>query len=101
MMLFLDVCNNTHPWCGDGWPKHWCFVENDANPVEQLCPALCGVCGKGAVTSIGLCQMLISCGLFFQFIHLGRINESQMQTIIIRFPFVIEKKINKLHDIQH
>ncbi|XP_038067391.1 multiple epidermal growth factor-like domains protein 10 [Patiria miniata] len=45
--LCQNVCNNTHPWCGDGWPKQWCFVENDANPVEQLCPALCGVCECG------------------------------------------------------
>ncbi|XP_033626865.1 multiple epidermal growth factor-like domains protein 6 [Asterias rubens] len=45
--LCQNVCNNTHPWCGDGWPKQWCFLENDANPVEQLCPALCGVCECG------------------------------------------------------
>ncbi|KAJ8041461.1 Cysteine-rich secretory protein LCCL domain-containing 2 [Holothuria leucospilota] len=41
------VCNNTHPYCGDGWPRQWCFKDNDDNPVEDLCPALCGVCECG------------------------------------------------------
>ncbi|XP_033117356.1 multiple epidermal growth factor-like domains protein 11 [Anneissia japonica] len=42
-----NACNNTHPWCGNGWPKEWCFKYDDANPVETLCPALCGLCECG------------------------------------------------------
>ncbi|XP_041454795.1 multiple epidermal growth factor-like domains protein 6 [Lytechinus variegatus] len=42
-----NVCNNTHAWCGNGWPKEWCFNNNDNNPVEELCPAMCGICDCG------------------------------------------------------
>ncbi|XP_071815697.1 uncharacterized protein [Apostichopus japonicus] len=41
------VCNNTHPFCGNGWPRKWCFKYDDDNPVEDYCPALCGVCECG------------------------------------------------------
>ncbi|XP_072168768.1 uncharacterized protein [Diadema setosum] len=42
-----SVCNNTHEWCGNGWPKSWCFDDSDSNAVEDLCPAMCGVCECG------------------------------------------------------
>ncbi|XP_072013044.1 uncharacterized protein [Amphiura filiformis] len=42
-----NPCNNTHDWCVKYWPQEWCFKYDDVNPVEQLCPALCGVCECG------------------------------------------------------
>ncbi|XP_033110006.1 cysteine-rich venom protein-like [Anneissia japonica] len=39
-----DTCKNLDDRCANGWPINWCFKSDDNVPVEQLCPALCGLC---------------------------------------------------------